>query len=260
MLCVREISNMSFGDAERKAVGTVSQPTSKTHISLWSSMAPLSLFILCSLFMWSIFSNVIPPSPSYSSFRSFSSDSSNLLDYLWVLWTESLHFFLCVCVQQLDGYGLEYLMSCWTSTMRDVPQFPFQSLDTDEKEGGLEGYAEDERERHRQIERDSFRVERYHSGEFTGKCSVKHFFTYASEWPQRSTLCLVHIASALLQRQPANWNHYLSQADSFVFCFVFSFVGPDPELCRCLSISAKQERFYVKSDFYTVHIHCGRID
>lgn len=105
-----------------------------------------------SLFMWSIFCNVIPHSPSYSPFRSFYSDSSSPLDYLWVLFSPNRNApFLCVWASSgMDGYGFEYLMNnCWMSAMHNVPQFPFQPLDTDE--GGKPGKG-NARERERERE------------------------------------------------------------------------------------------------------------
>ena len=160
-----------------------SQPTSKTQIFLWSSIMHFYRFLFFfSLFTWSVFCNVIPPSPSYSPFRSFYSDSSNPSDYLWVLsflkWIISVR--VCVSVSNgMDGCGSEYLMICWMSTMHNIPHFPPQPLDT--AEGGKPGRVcrggrdrqrgrerETERERGRDVSQDE---------DFIGKRSVEHFFT-----------------------------------------------------------------------------------
>ena len=160
-----------------------SQPTSKTQIFLWSSIMHFYRFLFFfSLFIWSVFCNVIPPSPSYSPFRSFYSDSSNPSDYLWVLsflkWIISVR--VCVSVSNgMDGCGSEYLMICWMLTMHNIPHFPPQPLDT--AEGGKPGRVcrggrdrqrgrerETERERGRDVSQDE---------DFIGKRSVEHFFT-----------------------------------------------------------------------------------
>lgn len=59
---------------------------------------PLSLLILYSLFMWSIFCNNIPLSPPYSPFRFCYSESSDPLNYLWVfIFLNWITLFLCLC-------------------------------------------------------------------------------------------------------------------------------------------------------------------
>lgn len=126
-----------------------------------------------SLFMRSIFCNVIPHSPSYSPFRSFYSDSSSPLDYLWVLFF--LNHFISLCVWAsggMDGYGFEYLMNCWMSTTHNVPQFPFSAA-WHGYEGGKPG---GERVTFHQTEREILSVKR----------------------PQISTSCCIHVTSVLL--------------------------------------------------------------
>ncbi len=150
---------------------------------------PLSLFILYSLFMWSISCNVIPPSPSYSPFRSFYSESSNPLDYLWVLFfLNKITLFLCVCVcVHPTGWMDMALNTRWTvECQRCITflNFLFSHL-TQMREGSLEWYAEED-EKERETER------------HIGKLSLKHFLTYGSKWPQLSTSCHVHVMSALL--------------------------------------------------------------